>query len=300
VGWLDGAQAVPEVDPQRPSGARVYDYYLGGTHNFAADRQAAAVALAAMPDLPAVLRIGRAFMRRAVAEAAKAGLGQFLDLGAGIPAPGSVPEVARAVLPDCRIVSVDLDPVAVVHSRRAAADDPGLGAVLADLTDADEVLTAPGVRETLDLDRPVCLLAVAVAHFIPDTERLGRALERYREALAPGSWLVMSHACEEGEAPHADQLLRIYNQTTTPMMLRSRDEFRALFGDWALLPPGVTAVADWRPAEDEPASGHPGRGEIIAGAAVKPGLPETATSPTCRAHADGNLSAISVPERTWP
>lgn len=264
------AQAVPEVDPQRPSGARVYDYYLGGTHNFAADRLAAEVALAAMPELPALLRMGRAFLRRAVAEAASAGLSQFLDLGAGIPAAGSVPEVARAVRPDCRIVSVDLDPAAVVHSRRVAADDPGLAAVLADLTDADEVLTAPGVRETLDLDRPVCLLAVAVAHFIPDTERLGRALERYREALAPGSWLVMSHGCEEGDPPHARQILRIYNHTTSPMMLRSRDEFRALFGDWTVLPPGVTAAVDWRPAGDDPTTGRPARGEIIAGVAVKP------------------------------
>ncbi|WP_169789861.1 SAM-dependent methyltransferase [Actinoplanes subtropicus] len=295
-----GAQAVPEVDPQRPSGARVYDYYLGGTHNFAADRQAAAVALEAMPDLPVVVRTGRAFLRRAVAEAATAGLNQFLDLGAGIPAAGSVPEVARAVRPDCRIVSVDLDPVAVVHSRRVAADDPGQAAVLADLTDADEVLTAPGVRQALDFDLPVCLLAVAVAHFIPDTERLGRALERYREALAPGSWLVMSHACEEDESPHAKQILRIYNHTTSPMMLRSRDEFRALFGDWTLLPPGVTAAADWRPSRDPAPDPRPSRGEIIVGAAVKPGLGETAASRTRRAHADGNLSAISVPERTWP
>jgi len=260
---------MPEVDPQRPSGARVYDYYLGGTHNFAADRQAAAVALAVMPDLPAVLRTGRAFLRRAVAAAASAGLDQFLDLGAGIPAPGSVPEVARAVRPDCRIVSVDLDPVAVVHARRVAADDPGRVAVLADLTDADEVLAAPGVRETLDFARPVCLLAVAVAHFVPDTERLGRALERYREAVAPGSWLVMSHACDEGDAPQTRQILRIYNETTSPMMLRSRDEFRALFGDWALLPPGVTTAADWRPGADD-AADRPGCGEIVVGVAVKP------------------------------
>src|SRR4051794_22713473 len=162
------AETVPEVDPQRPSGARVYDYYLGGTHNFAADRQAAAVALAAMPELPTLLRMGRAFLRRAVAAAATAGLDQFLDLGAGIPAPGGVPEVARAVRPGCRIVSVDHDPAAFLHTRRLAAGDRDSAAVLADLTDADAVLGAEPVRELLDLDRPVCLLAVAVAHFIPD------------------------------------------------------------------------------------------------------------------------------------
>ncbi|WP_433360823.1 SAM-dependent methyltransferase [Actinoplanes sp. CA-142083] len=263
------AETVPEVDPQRPSGARVYDYYLGGTHNFAADRQAAAVALAAMPELPAVLRMGRAFMRRAVAAAAGAGIEQFLDLGAGIPAPGSVPEVARAIQPTARIVSVDLDPVAVVHTRRVAAGEPGSAALLADLTDAEAVLGAEPVREILDLDRPVCLLAVAVAHFIPDTERLGRALERYREALAPGSHLVLSHACAEGSPPHAKQILRIYNHTTSPMILREKEEFRAFFGDWRLLPPGVVAAADWRPAGGDPEPGPSVRGEIIAGVAVK-------------------------------
>jgi hypothetical protein len=263
-------ETVPEVDPQRPSGARVYDYYLGGTHNFAADRQAAAIALAAMPELPTVLRMGRAFLRRAVDLAARAGLDQFLDLGAGIPAAGSVPEVARAVRPDCRIVSVDLDPVAVVHTRRVAGPDPDAAALLADLTDADTVLGAPPVRELLDLDRPVCLLAVAVAHFIPDTERLGLALERYREALAPGSYLVLSHACAENDPPHARQVLRIYNHTTAPMVLRQQDEFRAFFGDWRLLEPGVTAAGDWRPEPGDPDPGPSVRGEIIAGVAVKP------------------------------
>lgn len=267
---MDAAQTVPEIDPQRPSGARVYDYYLGGTHNFAADRQAAAVALAAMPELPAVLRMGRAFLRRAVIAAAESGIDQFLDLGAGIPAGDSVPEVARRIRPGCRIVSVDLDPVAVVHTRRAGEGDPGAVALLADLTDADAVLGAPPVRNLLDFDRPVCLLAVAVAHFLPDTERLGRALERYREALAPGSYQVMSHACAEGNAPHARQILRIYNHTTSPMVLREREEFRALFGDWPLLEPGIVAAADWRPTGGDPEPGRSARNEIIAGVAARP------------------------------
>ncbi|MFC7272404.1 SAM-dependent methyltransferase [Paractinoplanes rhizophilus] len=264
------ADTVPEIDPQRPSGARVYDYYLGGTHHFAADRQAAAVALAAMPELPAVLRMGRAFLRRAVVAAAEAGIDQFLDLGAGIPAPESVPEVARRIRPGARVVSVDLDPVAVVHTRRVAAGEPGSAVMLADLTDADEVLRAAPVREILDLDRPVCLLVVAVAHFIPDTERLGRALEKYREAVAPGSHLVLSHACAQGNPPHAQQVLRIYNHMTSPMILREKDEFRAFFGDWPLLPPGLVPAADWRPTGGDPEPGRSARREIIVGVAAKP------------------------------
>jgi hypothetical protein len=113
-------------------------------------------------------------------------------------------------------------------------------------------------------------VGVDVAHFLPDTERLGRALERYREALAPGSFVVLSHACADGDLPHAKQLLRIYNHTTSPMVLREREEFRAFFGDWPLLPPGVVSAGDWRPTGEDPEPGPSVRNEIIAGVAVKP------------------------------
>lgn len=261
---------VPEVDPQQPSGARIYDYYLGGTHNFAADREAATVALAAVPELPAALRVGRAFLRRAVAAAAAAGVEQYLDLGAGIPAPGGVAETARRVRPAARVVSVDLEPVAVVHTRRVHAGDPYATALLADLTDAEAVLAAEPVRRLIDPARPVCLLVVAVAHFIPDTERLGRALDRYRDAAAPGSYLVMSHACAEGDARHAGQILQLYNHTTSPMVLRDRDEFRSLFGDWRLLEPGVTTGGAWRPEPGEEDPGPAASRAALAGVAVKP------------------------------
>jgi len=261
---------VPEVDPQRPSGARIYDYYLGGPHHFAADRQAAAVALAVMPELPAILRAGRGFLRRAVGVAAAAGVDQFLDLGAGIPAPGSVAEVARLVRPDARVVSVDTDPVAVVHGRRVQGGDPYAGMLLADLTDADAVLGAEPVTRILDLSRPVCLLALAVAHFIPDTERLGRALDRYREAVAPGSYLIMSHACDERDTRHAAQILRIYNRTMSPMIMRERDEFRAFFGDWTMVEPGVTTTGAWRPEPGrEDRDGMAGSANVV-GVAIKP------------------------------
>jgi hypothetical protein len=259
----------PEVDPQRPSGARIYDYYLGGPHHFAADRQAAAVVLGAIPELPAVLRMGRQFLHRAVALIAEAGVDQFLDLGAGIPAPGSVAEVARRIRPDARVVSVDFDPTAVVHNRRVHAGDPYAGVLLADLTDAAAVLGSDAVRGVLDLGRPVGVLAVAVGHFIPDTERLGRALEHYRDAVPPGSYLAMSHAGQEGDPRHSEEILQIYNRTTSPMLLRGRDEFSALFGDWRLVPPGVTTAGEWRPvAGEEPPAGPAGR-SVIAGVAIK-------------------------------
>jgi SAM-dependent methyltransferase len=239
-----------EVDPQRPSAARIYDYFLGGTHNFAADRQAAAAALAAMPELPAVMRVNRDFLRRAVTVAAEAGVDQFLDLGSGIPTEGNVHEVARRVRPSARVVYVDIEPVAVVHGRRLLAGDPDAGVLLADLTDAATVLGSEPVRRLIDLDRPVCLLVVAVAHFIPDTELLGRALEQYREALAPGSFLVISHGTGEGDPDRSEQVRLIYNNTTSAMVLRDREEVRALFGGWPLVEPGLTVAAEWRPGPD--------------------------------------------------
>nr|WP_296069035.1 SAM-dependent methyltransferase [uncultured Actinoplanes sp.] len=236
-----------EVDPQRPSAARIYDYYLGGTHNFAADRQTAAVALEAMPELPAIMRANRDFLRRAVTVAAGDGVDQFLDLGCGIPAGPGVHDIARRSRPGARVVYADLDPVAVLHHRRLLGGDPGADALLADLTDADAVLAAEPVCRLLDPARPVCLLVLAVAQLIPDSERLGRALETYRRAAAPGSYLVLSHAGDGGDADRAARVRRVYNTTTSPMVLRDREEILALLGDWSLVEPGLSTVGRWRP-----------------------------------------------------
>jgi hypothetical protein len=262
--------AVPEVDPQRPSSARIYDYLLGGAHNFAADREAAAAITAVMPDVPGVMRVNRDFMLRVVGAAAAAGLTQFLDLGAGIPAEGpNVLEVARRADPLARVVHVDLDPVAVVHGHRLLADDPRADFLYADLTDADAVLEAPAVRELIDFDRPVGLLVVSVAHFIPDTERLGRALEKYREVCAPGSWLALSHMGAEGEPQQAELVRRVYNNTTSPLVLRDRDDVRALFGEWPLIEPGLTTGGRWRPDPGERPAGEVADSSVLVAVARK-------------------------------
>ncbi len=242
-----GAGAIPEVDPQHPSASRIYNYFLGGPHNFAADRQAATAVLTAMPEMLDVVRVSRDFLRRAVTTVAEAGVDQFLDLGSGVPFPDGVREVARRVRPGARLVSVDLEPVAVVHTHRLQAGDPDAGVVYADLTEPDAVLTAEPVRRLIDFARPVCLLAVAVADFIPDTERLGRALARYRDAAAPGSFLVLTHGSDDGDPERAEQVRRIYNTTTSPLVVRDRTEMRALAGDWTPIEPGVATPAQWRP-----------------------------------------------------
>ncbi|MGX6603536.1 SAM-dependent methyltransferase [Micromonosporaceae bacterium Da 78-11] len=268
----ESGDVLPEVDPQRPNPARIYDYFLGGTHHFAADREAAAGMLAVMPQLPAISRVSRDFLRRAVITAAAAGIDQFLDLGSGIPTAGNVHEVARRSRPDAHVVYVDLEAVAVVHGRRVLAGDPGADVVLADLTEPDVVLAAPAVRRLLDLSRPVCLLAVGVAHFIPDTERLGRALEQYREVLAPGSWLVVTHACAGVDRQRAETTRRIYTSTTSAFVLRDAEEVRPFFGDWPLLEPGLTTGNRWRPdaQADHPDVDDRVADSVLVGVARKP------------------------------
>ncbi|TMM33769.1 MAG: hypothetical protein E6F99_23370 [Actinobacteria bacterium] len=240
------------VDPDRPSPARVYDCYLGGTHNFAADRAVAAQAIAAMPQLPEIMRANRAFLRRAVRMVSHAGVDQFLDLGSGIPTEGTVHEVARQIRPGARVVYVDVDPVAVIHSRTILAGDPQSEIVQADLLDAGQVLADPVVGGLLDLSRPVCMLMVAVLHFLPDSPELRDALRRYREALAPGSYLVVSHATAEAQPKETAKVSELYTKVSRPLVPRNRAELAELLDGWELVEPGLTDGPSWRPDPAEP------------------------------------------------
>jgi hypothetical protein len=239
------------IDPDRPSPARVYDCYLGGTHNFAADRAVAAQAMAAMPQLPEIMRANRAFLRRAVRVAARAGVDQFLDLGSGIPTEGTVHEVAREIHPRARVVYVDVDPIAVIHSRSILGDDPDSAVVQANLLDADAILTDPAVTGLLDLTRPVTVLMVAVLHFVPDSPALDTALTRYRDAVAPGSYLIVSHATTEG-ASQTSAVADLYSKVSQPLVPRTRADLLRLLAGWELVEPGVARGADWRPDPDDP------------------------------------------------
>ena len=239
--------APQEVDIDRPSAARVYDYYLGGSHNFAVDREMAREAIADWPELPRIMQDNRAFMRRAVRLCTAAGIDQFLDVGSGIPTAGNVHEVAQAENPAARVVYVDIDPVAVAHARALLADDPRTGVVHADFLDVNAVLDAPDTRTVLDLDRPVALLVVALLHFVGDERRPGEALARYRDALVPGSHLVLSHASADGVPQVADDHVALYRRTATPMSMRPRDEVVRFFDGFTLLDPGVVGIPLWRP-----------------------------------------------------
>ncbi|MFJ4658867.1 SAM-dependent methyltransferase [Nocardia sp. NPDC088792] len=250
------------VDLDQPSVARVWDFYLGGSHNFQVDRAFAREAMAQMPDAPVIARENRAFLRRAVRFLAAQGITQFIDIGSGIPTVGNVHEVARATQPDARVVYVDSDPVAVTHSRALLRDDPGTLVLEADLRHPEEILGADGAARLIDFSRPVAVLLIAVLHFIPDADDPSGIIARISSRLAPGSHLVIVHASADTSAHHA--AANLYQRTSNPFTMRTRDEILALFDGFELLAPGLVAPTAWRP-DQQPGANPPLRTPGYAG-----------------------------------
>ncbi|GGX83516.1 SAM-dependent methyltransferase [Streptomyces fructofermentans] len=245
------------IDISVPSVSRIYDYYLGGSHNFEVDREAARRAMEFMPGLPRIMQANRAFMRRAVRFAAEEGVTQFLDIGSGIPTFGSVHEVARAVRPEARVVYVDHDPVAVAHTEAVLSGEEGVDVVAADLRKPREILGSSVVRDLMDLNRPVALLLVAILHFVEDEDDPYAAVAELRDALAPGSLLVVTHASYEGiplPPERAEGAVDVYKDIRNPLIMRSRDDIARFFEGYDMVEPGLVPMPKWRPdsaAEDE-------------------------------------------------
>ncbi|KAA5835271.1 hypothetical protein F1721_09250 [Saccharopolyspora hirsuta] len=236
----------------------MYDYYLGGAANFAVDREAAEKALAITPEIGRFARMNRWFLGRVVRYLCERGIDQFLDLGSGVPTVGNVHEIAQQHAPDARVAYVDHEPVAVAHARALLVDQPHVSVTQADIRHPAEVLSAPGVSGLLDFSRPVAVLAVAILHFVPDSDDPAGILRTYREACAPGSYLALSHAATitmtESEA-HRGQ--NVYRSTTTPLVLRDRAGIAALLDGCELVEPGLTPINHWpEPTEEAPANGY--------------------------------------------
>ncbi|MFG1806922.1 SAM-dependent methyltransferase [Streptomyces sp. NPDC049040] len=262
--------APPGIDITVPSVSRVYDYFLGGSHNFEVDREAARNALKAIPAIPRVGQANRAVMRRAVRHAMGQGIDQFLDIGSGIPTFGNVHEVVHALNPDANVVYVDNDPVAVAHSKAVLDGNEHATIAAADLRDPRSVLEHAETSRMLDLDRPVTLLLVAVLHFLSEADNPYEVVATLRDALAPGSILVVTHGAPQ-QAFDADQrrVQDVYQRTSTPVVLRDTAEVERFFTGFDLLEPGVVPVQDWRPdtppAEDE----DPALLALLAGVGLK-------------------------------
>lgn len=255
-----------DVDMERPSAARMYDYFLGGSHNLPADQDLAEETIRAWPDVRHLAHANRAFLRRAVTFLAGAGIDQFLDLGSGIPTGDSVHEVAAPMSPAARTVYVDCDPVAVGHGRALLADVPGATAVLADLRDPAALLALPEVSGFLDFDRPVAVLMLAVLPFVAEADDPAAIIAAYRAATVPGSYLALSHGTGDYRPTEARRVEDVYTQASHSVAPRSRRRLGELLAGYELVPPGLVDMIRWRPESGfrDPLGGDVARYSMLA------------------------------------
>ncbi|MDT0608647.1 SAM-dependent methyltransferase [Streptomyces lancefieldiae] len=237
------------IDTSKPHPARMYDYFLGGKDNYEVDQKAAEQFMKAAPEVRAGVLANRHFMHRAVRHVvAEGGVRQILDVGTGLPTEPNVHQIARAVAPETRVAYVDNDPIVSTHSR-TLADGADTSVVLADLRDPRAILDHPEVRGVIDFDRPVALLLVAVVHFVSDAEDPDGVVATLRDALPAGSYLVLSHATGDVHEDRREDAAAVYNDATASLHLRPHARVLDLFGDFALVEPGLVRVTDWRPDE---------------------------------------------------
>ena len=241
----------PGIDTAKPHTARIYDYYLGGKDNFAADRRTAERALLFWPAVRAAVRENRAFLGRAVRFlVAEAGVRQFLDIGTGLPSANNVHEVAQGLVPSCRVVYVDNDPIVLAHARALLTSSPqGRTAYIdADLRRPAQILGDPETTATLDFTQPIALMLVAVLHFVPDGDDPRQIVDTLVDALPPGSYLTASHVTAEHDPEGVGGLERTYRAAGLPAQARTADEFADLaFRGLEVVDPGLVLVSEWRP-----------------------------------------------------
>jgi len=247
----DPPEVAGKLDPDIPSVARMYDFFLGGKDNFASDRRAAEEVSRALPSVAGVARSNRLFLQRAVRFVAESGVDQFLDLGAGLPTQGNVHEIAQSVHSGARVVYVDNDPVVSSHGRALLALDEQTAVVEADLRDPGAVLGEPKVTKLLDFGRPLCVLFVAVLHFVPDEDDPAGLVRRYRDVLPPGSHVIMSHAAVEEQRNLQVGTAYRSASASAPFVARTREQVTSFLDGMEIVAPGVVALHEWRPEGGE-------------------------------------------------
>ena len=252
-GWLP-----PEFNTGTAHPARVYNYWLGGKDNFAADRRVGDSVMAAIPSAPLLARENRAFLGRAVHYlAAEAGIRQFLDIGTGIPSAGNTHEVAQAAAPDARVIYIDNDPIVLAHARALMTSDPA-GAtefILGDFRETGKILADPAVDRTLDFDQPVALMLIALLHFFTDDENPQAIVSSLLDALPSGSYLAITNLTADFMDPdQAARATQAGQQGGITYVPRTQAEVAAFFSGLDLVDPGVVAMQAWRPEGGSPAA----------------------------------------------
>ena len=249
----------PTDEAVRPSPARMYDYFLHGDNNFPVDRAAGDQVIARVGEMLTrdVVWENRKFLGRAVDALARAGVTQFIDVGAGLPSQENTHQVAQRVRPDASVVYVDVDPVVAEYGATLIDDPSTVRTVTADVRDPRSILEHPDTRAVIDFDRPVAVLLVAVLHFVTDEEDPAGIVSAFRDATVPGSALALSHLTTAGSPPEERaRMEEVYRNATAPMVFRDPDDIAALFDGYAMEAPGLVPTGAWRLEPRTPPTGR--------------------------------------------
>jgi len=249
-----------------PSPARMYDYFLGGKDNFAADRDAADRVIAAYPETRRLARANRRFVTRVAWYLAEHGIRQYVDLGSGLPTSPNVHEIVRKIRRDARVVYVDDDPMVAAHGRAECAGE-GIAFIERDIRYPQEILTDRRLTNLIDFTAPVAFLCAAVLHFTPDEDNPKDIVAALRWRMAPGSYLVISHvAADDANKEALSAITDVYREATAPAVPRSAEDIKTFFAGLDLVEPGLVDVSQWR----SDTRANPTKIRFIAGVARKP------------------------------
>jgi hypothetical protein len=250
-----GALPAPSgLDTSRPNVARVYDFLLGGKDHFEADRAAAEMLVQVLPHSALACSQNRQFLGRVVRYLIEdQGIRQFIDIGSGLPTADNVHQIAKEIDPGARVVYADYDPVVVLHSKVLLEGAEGVRVIQADLRDPGSILGDPGVGELIDLGQPAAVLMFAILHFLPDAEQPYETVRRFTQAMAPGSYLALSHITDEAVSPEASQAAQqVYQGASAPVVPRSREGIARFFDGLEVMDPGRVDINLWPKQADGP------------------------------------------------
>ncbi|WP_371406832.1 SAM-dependent methyltransferase [Kribbella sp. NBC_00662] len=259
----DGGLVAHGIDTTRPSVARVYDYALGGKDNYESDRALYRQIMEIAPETPVWARANRAWLREVITWLAEeAGVRRFIDAGSGLPTAENTHQIAQKVNAEASVIYIDNDPSVVAHGRALLLDNDRTQFTAADLTKPDEVLADPSIAGLLAGGEPVALVMALMLHHIADYEQTREIARTYVDALPPGSYLAITHACNPGDGGQVDvlvtELLEKVKDAFPTLAFRSVEQIRSLFGDLEILEPGVVPLSEWhvpggRVEEERPA-----------------------------------------------
>ncbi|GAB2669557.1 SAM-dependent methyltransferase [Saccharopolyspora gloriosae] len=246
----------PEVDlrTDRAHGARIYDYILGGKDNYAVDRAAAEATLQIWPALGVHMRANRTFMHRAARFLAQeCGVRQFLDIGTGIPTPPNLHEIVQEVAPETRVVYTDNDPIVLAHARAlmTSAERGRTAYIQSDMREPEALLAAPELHETLDQDRPIGLMLIAIVHFIEDDDEALAVVRRIIDAMPSGSYVAATVATDDFAPEMLAKVTDTYHEHGESMRFRDKAAAERFFDGLELVDPGLVQMHKWRPDDDE-------------------------------------------------